>query len=60
MATNHKRITFAVTPDVKLILEKAKKEIFYNQSHSEMVRELVKMGSNFLSDGANHTQTKER
>lgn len=43
MATNFKRITFTVTPDIEKILDEAKK-IFYNRSQSEMLRILIMEG----------------
>ena len=43
MATELKRITFAVTPDMKKQMDEAKK-IFYNTTQSEMIRTLVTAG----------------
>lgn len=44
MASNLKRITFVVTPEMEPLLDRMKKEKFYNCSQSEMIRTLVEEG----------------
>ena len=44
MATELKRITFVITPDIETCLDEMKKEMFYNCSQSEMVRTLLEAG----------------
>jgi len=44
MATDLKRMTFSVTPEIEAPLKKLKKEIFYDRSQSDMIRTLVSLG----------------
>lgn len=44
MASKLKRLTFVVTPEMELLLDGIKKEMFYNCSQSEMIRILVEKG----------------
>lgn len=48
MSTNLKRITFVITPDLVRLLDKVKKEKFYNCSQSQMIRALVETGLNVI------------
>lgn len=50
MASNHKRITFVVTPEMEPLLDEIKKEKFYNCSRSEMIRALLEAGCNAMKD----------
>ena len=50
MATELKRLTFVVTPEMEPRLDGMKKEIFYNCSQSEMIRTLVEAGLNVLKN----------
>ena len=43
MATELKRLTFAVTPEIEELLDEAKK-MFYDSTKSEMIRTLVVAG----------------
>lgn len=43
MATELKRMTFVVTPDMEPLMDKAKK-LFYNRTQSEMIRTLIIAG----------------
>ncbi len=43
MATQLKRMTFTVTPDMEELLDEAKK-MFYDQTQSEMIRTLLVPG----------------
>ena len=43
MATERKRMTFAVTPDMEELMDEAKK-MFYDSTQSEMIRKLVAAG----------------
>jgi len=44
MATDLKRMTFSVTPEIEVPLKKLKKEIFYDRSQSDMIRTLLSLG----------------
>lgn len=44
MATKLKRLTFTVTEEMEPILNRAKKNLFYDRNRSEMIRELVMVG----------------
>lgn len=44
MAGTCKRITFLVTPEIENLLDRAKKDYFYQQTKSDMIRELVRAG----------------
>lgn len=44
MPTNLKRMTFAVTPEMEAPMDSIKRELFYNRTQSEMIRELVMAG----------------
>ena len=48
MSTKLKRLTFVITPGIESILDKAKKELFYNQSQSQMIRKLIIEGAKKL------------
>lgn len=48
MPTNLKRMTFVVTPEMKAPLDHFKKEMFYNRTQSDMIRELVAAGMRAL------------
>ena len=44
MYANHKKVTVTVTPEVKQTLDNARKEVFFNCSQSEMIRNLIDAG----------------
>lgn len=44
MATELKRMTFVVTPEIESLLDGIKQDKFYNCSQSEMIRTLVEAG----------------
>lgn len=44
MATELKRITFVVTPEMESSLNSIKKEMFFNCTQSDMIRKLVSVG----------------
>lgn len=44
MATDLKRMTFSVTPEIEAPLKLIKKEMFYDRSQSEMIRALLSAG----------------
>ena len=50
MASKHKRLTFVITPEIESSLDGMKKEIFYNCSHSEMIRTLLAEGLNAIKE----------
>ena len=43
MATDLKKMTFAVTPDIEQLMDEAKKT-FYDRTQSEMIRTLIVAG----------------
>lgn len=49
MATELKRMTFVVTPEIEMRLDTFKKEFFYNRSQSDMIRTLVEAGLQTLT-----------
>lgn len=59
MATKLKRLTFVVTPEMELMLDGIKKDMFYNCSQSEMIRTLVEEGWNAIKDGNQHDPAKQ-
>lgn len=44
MATELKRLSFMTTPKIEALLDSAKKNLFYNRTKSEMIRELIMEG----------------
>lgn len=44
MATQFKRLSFVVTPEMEESLNRMKQEIFYNRTQSHMIRELLSAG----------------
>ena len=44
MDSGRKKLSFVVTPDIEAILDREKKEWFYDRSRSYMIRELVMAG----------------
>lgn len=44
MSTPYTRVTFVITPEMEKRLDDLKREIYYNRSHSEMLRSIVKAG----------------
>lgn len=44
VAIGHKRVTFVVTSDMETSLDSAKKDLFYDRTRSDMIRELVSAG----------------
>lgn len=52
MPTNLTRMTFTVTEEMEASLGKFKKEMFFNQNNSEMIRELVRAGMRALDEKA--------
>lgn len=46
-----KRITFMVTPEMEVMLDKTKKDFFYKQTKSDMIRELVMAGIRASDEG---------
>lgn len=49
MTGDFKRISFAVTPQLEKSLDFMKREFFYNDTHSHMIRELVSAGVRAVS-----------
>lgn len=44
MSTEFKRFTVSVTPELEKELDRVKKERYYNQPQSQMVRDLIARG----------------
>ena len=44
MSTELTRLTFTVTKEMEPLLDRAKKELFYNSTQSGMIRELIRAG----------------
>lgn len=59
MASKLKRLTFVVTPEMELLLDGIKKDMFYNCSQSEMIRTLVEEGWNAIKDRNQHDSAKQ-
>lgn len=59
MASELKRITFVITPEMELSLAGIKKEMFYNCSQSEMIRTLVEQGLNVIKDEKKRNAAKQ-
>lgn len=59
MESKLKRLTFVVTPEMELLLDGIKKDIFYNCSQSEMIRTLIVEGCNAIKDGYQHDPAKQ-
>ena len=58
MASKLKRITFVLTPEMKILLDGLKKEMFYNCSQSEMIRTLVEAGCNSIQTDTQYSATE--
>ncbi len=58
MASKVKRLTFVVTPEMELLLDGIKKEMFYNCSQSEMIRTLLEEGWNSVKKERQCNPTK--
>lgn len=59
MATNLKRFTVSITPMMDTILDKAKKEIYYKDTQSNMIRDLIIRGLATLSQEQTEKPSKE-
>ena len=59
MSNKLKRLTFVVTPEMEVLLDGIKKEMFYNCSQSEMIRTLIGEGCNAIKDGNQHGQAEQ-
>lgn len=42
--TENKRFTVSITPEMDKQLDELKRNLFYNKTNSEMIRELIKKG----------------
>ena len=52
MATDMKRFTISVTPEMEKSIEKLKKSEFYNKPYSEMYRYILNAGILAIKDGS--------
>lgn len=50
MATEMKRITFAITEEMEPLLDRAKKNMFYDRNQSEMIREILMAGLEVMDE----------
>lgn len=44
MATDMRRFTISITPDMDMELDEAKKETYYKNTQSDMIRDLIMRG----------------
>jgi len=44
MATNMKRFTISITPEMDATLAQLKKEVYYDRTRSEMIRDIIMRG----------------
>lgn len=51
MANKPKRVTYTATPDIELLMDKAKR-IFYDYNQSEMIRILITAGLDTMKNEA--------
>ena len=49
MATELKRFTISITPTMEVVLDKAKKNCYYKDTQSEMIRDLINRGLKTLN-----------
>lgn len=61
MATNLKRVTISVSPDMEAELRWAKKQLFCNVTQNEMMRKLIQKGLDSLhpEDGPGLCQSEK-
>ena len=59
MASKLTRLTFAVTKDIENLLNYAKRELFYNNTRSEMIRVLVAAGLGVFDKNNNDEKQHE-
>jgi Arc/MetJ-type ribon-helix-helix transcriptional regulator len=52
MATEMKRMTFAVTKEMEALLDRAKKNMFYDCNQSDMIREILTAGLEVMDEKA--------
>jgi len=57
MATELKRMTFAITPDMEPIMDEAKR-MFYDRTQSDMIRALVMAGLEALKSKKEGTKNE--
>ncbi|MGN0483940.1 MAG: hypothetical protein ACI4HI_10355 [Lachnospiraceae bacterium] len=48
MATDLKRFTISVTPEMEERLDKAKQELYYKDTQNRMIRDLILLGLNAI------------
>lgn len=58
MATELRRMTFAITPDMEPVMDKAKK-LFYDHTQSDMIRILIIAGLDAMKDKALNEQSRK-
>ena len=60
MATTMKRLTFVVTPEMEVLLTRFKKQMFFDRTQSDMIRELVSAGMRALESIPDDEQEAEK
>lgn len=58
MINELKKLTFVITPEMEILLNRFKKERFYNCSQSEMIRTLVEIGYDATQSQNRHAASK--
>lgn len=59
MATELRRMTFAVTPDMEPVMDRAK-QLFYDRTQSDMIRTLIVAGLDAMEDKGQTEQTRKQ
>lgn len=57
MATDLKRFTISITPDMETELDSAKKKRYYRGTQNDMIRDLISRGLASLKDEPYNSQT---
>jgi metal-responsive CopG/Arc/MetJ family transcriptional regulator len=58
MAANLRRFTVSINQDMEVDLDKAKKEAYYKETQSEMIRDLISRGLASLKEARDSIVTK--
>lgn len=61
MATNMRRFTISITPNMDMELDKAKKQTYYKDTQNDMIRDLIMRGlQNLKNEKAEKESERER
>jgi metal-responsive CopG/Arc/MetJ family transcriptional regulator len=58
MAANLRRFTVSINQDMEVDLDKAKKEAYYKETQSEMIRDLINRGLASLKEAGDSNHNK--